>query len=135
MILSRVVLLVLLGGEGVVSRDSGGGVDGQFGLLILAGLKENERELVGRAAKILEKLGLNRASEELMRCTFSSGRSHHCTLEENDDVAGIEAKKLLVSVRYDGPQTLVILALLRVGMTIMASRVARRWKYDIDGGK
>ena len=81
------------------------------------------------------KLGLNMASEELMRCTFNSGRSYHCTLEENDDVAGIEAKKLLVSVRYDGPQTLVILALLRVGMTIMASRVARRWKYDIDGGE
>ena len=88
-------------------------------------LVNKEREVVTKAAGVLEKLGLPKAGEELMRRTFHPAAAYWYALDSIDDDAGMAAKELLCTVRYDESQVLVLVALLQCGMTVMASRVAR----------
>jgi len=45
----------------------------KYFILLLDGLDRNEHEMIGKATKVLEKLGFNRASEDLKRHTFCLG--------------------------------------------------------------
>jgi len=101
---------------------------------VFYGIVNRGNELIAKAADALEKLGLPKAGRELAR-RFQYDELNIGSLDELDDVDGLETKELLCTVKYGEPQVSVLILLLRACMTVIAARVARKWKSDLDAGK
>ena len=91
-------------------------------------LSRYDLSIAEKVKRVLLELSLTKAGD-IFEQRYILGMNH-TELEQNKDAAGIEAKELLISKKYDEQQLTVIYSLLRVRMTGIAVQLARRWKKD-----